>query len=471
MAALQALAVAFGSFRADDWTNLAHGHWALTPAGRLAVWTRLNPFTLYRPLVDYWHGTMLAVFGLHPRPMLAVMVLLFAFASALLYRFARERGAGRPAAALAAAAVWAQPNTYSWTTLWASNVTGSLMTLASLGVLIQHHRAVRHAERGRSPVPAQALMLALFVAGALCKEEIVLLPGALIVLEALRAPFRTAPARAVSRRGTLALLLLAGAYAYFRTHVLVTSGAGNRYQLTLGPHVFTNLRFFAMHLGAMPIVTGLLALLLLPAIRERATWRGPGAGEVKREALAALLWAAVALLLYLPIHGRPAYGYLYLPAFALAYGVARVLSHAAARARVSPATAARVVGGHAALAALLTAWGLLGVQWPRYGLLTRRAFATLDQAMPVPPRNALVVFVDPGAPETTAGRTIFNLIFDGATGDMLRLHYGRDDLRGLVVTDPATIPADAAIVFEARGGRLKRFPTAADTSTTPRSTP
>jgi hypothetical protein len=161
------------------------GRWAGAEGFR-AIWSGLNPFTLYRPLVDLWHGAMLAVFGLNATPMLVMMVLLLLAQTALLARLTRERGGNALAGALAAAAMWMQANTFTWTTQWVSNVTGSLLALFSLLALVQHHRAVRAASRGRSALPAMAAMLASFVAGALCKEEIVLLPAALAALELAR---------------------------------------------------------------------------------------------------------------------------------------------------------------------------------------------------------------------------------------------------------------------------------------------
>lgn len=461
-ALVQFAGAAIGSFRADDWINLERGLWATTPEGAREVWTRLNPFTLYRPLVDLWHGAMMRVFGLDAPPMLAMMVLLTIAQTFLLARLARERGGDRTAAAFAAAALWAQVNTYAWTTQWVSNVTGSLLALFSLLALVQHHRAVRAAARGRSPVPAIAAMALAFLAGALCKEEIVLLPAGLAALEWARRERLSERERRTALASWLTLSVVAAVYLYFRTQVLPTPQVGEtRYHLTIGPHILLSIAFFAVHLGALPALAWAVTRVAWPGAHAREVWETPEGRTARHEALAALVWSASATLLYLPISGRPAYGYYYLPAFAVALAVGRMLAHAAAHARPGRAGAAATLAAHFVLALALTATGLVLGEWHTYRARTLAVWATLDREWPSPPERARFVFLDSSGAETFVGRSIFNLVFDGATGSMLRLHYGRTDIDGRTMYGPeraslAALPDSVTAVYRTRLGSIER---------------
>lgn len=455
-----------GGFRADDWINLERGQWSWTAAGAHAVWTSLNPFTLYRPLVDLWHGLMLALFGLSAPPMMFVLAGVLLLQSVLLARLVRAHGGSRAIAALAAAAVWAQPNTYAWTTLWVSNATGALMATGALLALLLYTRAARALARGRGAALTLLAMSVVFVAGALCKEEIVLLPAAVIALEWPRWHSRTPAERRARAIAWGALVLITLAYTIFRTRVLVTPQAGeNRYHLRLGMHVLNNLRFFAMHLGAMPLGALLFARVLLPGAfapgaRDDAAW-----AQTRAAMLGGFGWAAAALLLYLPIAGRPAYGYLYIPAFGIAYAVAHGLAFAArAHARTRPArSAALPLAAHAALATALTITALAGIGWQRYPELAASVEATLRREQPAPPPHARLLFLDLGGEhETFAGRSLFNLIFDDASGSFLRLLYRRDDLDAVVLHGPAdrawSAPPGTVAVYRADHGRIFEVP-------------
>lgn len=456
---LQLLACTLGSLRADDWVNLERGRIVFSPEWR-TIWTTLNPFTLYRPLVDVWHGSMLALFGLEPRPMLAALVGVLLLQSVLLARIVRELGGSRETAALAALAVWVQANTYSWTTLWVSNVTGSLMTLFSLLTLWLMVRAVRIGAQGRGFAWSLAAIDLALIAAALCKEEAVLLPGIAMALAASR--WRHAPA--AERRTWMtvlgSVLAVAAAYALFRTQMLPTPQAGeNRYHLRLGAHVLRNLAFFAVHLGALPVVALAIARATLPMAfareaREQPEWRG-----ARDAMLAGLAWAAIACTLYLPISGRPAYGYLYAPAFGIAFAVGHGLGFAAlVQARLAQArSAVTPLVIHACLAIALTAFGLAANGWHRFGEIQREAVATLRRLEPAPPPGTLFVFLDPGRKETLSGRSLFSLVFDGTTASMLRLTYGRPDLQSKVVAaDTLEGPplSAGARVFRTRAGRI-----------------
>jgi hypothetical protein len=121
-----------------------------------------------------------------------------------------------------------------------------------------------------------------------------------------------------------------------------------------------------------------------------------------------------------------------------------------------------VLAVHGAIATVATAVGLALGQWHTFAPLTREAWATLDREWPAPPPRAHLVFLDPSGPETFVGRSVFNLIFDGATGSMLRLHYGRDDLRGSTMYGPlerslATLPDSTTAVYSTSRGRIERL--------------
>lgn len=459
---VQFAGAAIGSFRADDWTNLERGLWATTPEGARGIWTGLNPFTLYRPLVDLWHGAMMRCFGLDAAPMLAMMVLLTVAQTFLLARLVRERGGDRTAAVFAAAALWAQVNTYAWTTQWVSNVTGSLLALFTLLALVQHHRAVRAAARGRSPVPAIVAMALAFLAGALCKEEIVLLPAGLAALEWSRRERLGERERRAALASWLALSVVATGYLIFRTQVLPTPQVGEtRYHLTLGPHILLSIAFFAVHLGALPALAWAVTRIAWPEAHAREVWETPEGRLARREALAAFAWSASATLLYLPISGRPAYGYYYLPAFAVALAVGRMFAHAAAHARPGRIGAAAALATHFVLALALTTTGLVLGAWHTYRARTLAVWATLDREWPSPPARARFVFLDSSGAECFVGRSIFNLIFDGATGSMLRLHYRRADLEGRTMYGPehtslATLPDSVTAVYRTRLGSIER---------------
>ena len=458
--ALQLAGAWLGSFRADDWLNLEQGARALTPEGWRPTWTRLNAFTLYRPLVDLWHGALLRTFGLRSAPMMALLVALLGLHTFLLARLARARGASRETALLIAFAAWAQVNTYTWTTLWVSNATGSLMATFALLALLLHHRGVRLAGQGRLEAAgfATAGAAGAFLLGALCKEEIVLLVPALAVMELLRSE-RLRPSERHTSAGSIGLMAVACAgYLYFRTQILPTPQiGGSRYHLALGTHILKNLAFFTAHLGALPAVALLVSLVL-----ARGRRMGAAALQLPRESLVGAAWAVIATLLYLPIQGQPAYGYLYLPALAVAYAVGSALGALwPSGERGSPAPA--ILAAHALLALLLTSAGLVAIGWPRYRGLVAEIGQTLQRELPDPAPGAEMVFLDAGAPsETPRGRTLFNMVLDDATGSYLRLLYRREDVFGRVVHGAAAqagekLPPPAAAVFVARLGRIVRI--------------
>lgn len=463
MVIAQLAATTRGPFRADDWINLEQGMRAWSPAWR-DTWTQLNPFTLYRPLVDVWHGGMLRLFGLNARPMLAILVGLLVLQSWLLARLVRARGGSREVAVLAAAALWAQPNTFTWTTLWVSNVTGSLMTTFALLVLLLHHRAVRVTARGGSPAPTLAALTLAFLLGALCKEETVLLVPIVGVLELARWRRLNAAERRGAIVAFVVLAVVGVAYALFRTRVLPTPQEGaSRYHLTAGMHVLRNLGFYVVHLGALPAVALAISALLYPGIRRPESRSGPAWEMACEAAFAGVAWALVALALYLPIQGRPAYGYLYAPAMGIAYAVAHGLAWAAGRPADRRRSPVLPLAVHMGLALALTITGLVGIGWHRYRGLRRALIAVVHREMPNPAPGTHVLFLDLGRNETFSGRSLFNLVFDDATGPLLRIHHPDWRVETRVLHGEAAEQAArfgspwADVVFEARQGHIVRI--------------
>ncbi len=445
LCAAQGAASLLGSFRADDWINLERAATIWTASGAEAVWTTLNPFGLYRPLVDLWHGLWLRVFGLQAPPMMALLILNLLGQSLLLARLVRARGGSRETAALAAAALWAQPNAYSWSTLWVSNATGALLVTAALLTAVLHARATDRLSRGEGAGWTLAGMSAAFVLGALCKEDIVLLPAFLSVLEFARAPRVSSASRRASVSTTAALFALAAAYAAFRLVILPTPQEGtDRYHLRLGPHVLANAGFFALHLGALPGVALLLARLRMPAAFRTGAAPDPEVRAAFRESAAGFVWAAIAASLYLPISGRPSYGYLLAPAIGIAYGVAWGLAALAARADDDGRSPGRILWGHAMVALALTAAALHMIQWHRFGPLERAMVRDLAPRVAALPRGGHLAFADVGADETPAGRTIFNLIATSDPSAFARVALSRPDLTASTVEAPGAEPDSLA---------------------------
>lgn len=455
---LLAVAGTLGAFRADDWINLERGRLALSSEWR-GVWTGLNPFQLYRPLVDLYHGLMVRLFGLVPGWHLAALIALLLTHGLLLRRIVSLRGGPGP---LAGAAVAVQANTWAWTALWVSNATGSLMATFWLLTMLAHHVAVHRADREQPWARFVVLAPLGLLLAALCKEEAILLPAVLAAMEGSRWTGLSPGGRRAAAVSVVSIGVAAAGFAVFRLCVLPSQlGDGSYYGLTLGPRVLSNLAFFAMHLAPLPLLALIVSRFVYAGAWRREAWRGPEFSHARRGVVAGLAWAAIGITLYLPIGGH-GYGYLYLPAFGIALAVAHGL-HGAARAHGGGARAipsGAVLAMHAIVAFGLTAWGLSASGWPRYRALQREAFAVMDAALGTPPAGARVVFIDPVKTETLAGRSLFDLMFDDAAGSMLRLRYARADLdarviRGEAATRAIEHPPEATAVFLAREGRLK----------------
>lgn len=465
--ALQLAGASIGYFHADDWTNLNHARLLLTPRWA-EVWTGLNRFTFYRPIVDVYHAVLLRIAGLHATPHLIALITLLVLQSLLLGRLVRERG-GPPAAAwLAATAACVQLNAVTWTTLWPSNATGSLMTLFVLLAFVLHHRAVRGARRGAAALAPVALAT---LAALLCKEETALAALVLAWLEIVRWRDLSAGERRTAVASWLTLTGTIAAYAVFRLTALpIVRVHDPFYTVHLGLNWVKNLAWFAAHLGALPVTMVVLSRVAFPSAWAPAARRGEGWHAARREMLAGLGWAFLGIQVFLLMGGH-GYGYLYAPSFGIALAVGNGLAWASGTApagaadpgeRAAPGRAGRapwLLAVHGALAAAVSVAGLWAVAWPQYRPLMRGVFSEVDSLIPAPPESARVVVIDPYDRETPAHRSIVSFLFDDAPDDMLDVHFGRFDLRGVVIHPPLADsalrhPPQAYAVFLARRGRL-----------------
>lgn len=435
-------------FRGEDWWNIERGAGSLANIPSTLLGHGMPGF--YRPLPDLVTGVLYQWFGLTPGPYLAFQLLLFALDAALLASIVKLRGGNAEAAWIAVAALGVQVNTYSWTVFWFSYVTGTLVTTFVLLAVWFHHRAVARAERGRSPVPAAILAASATLLAATCKEEVVLIPAILAAIEAIRWP-RLGPA---ARRATVGAWIAIAApvvvYLAFRFAIHppeLGHGTTDQYRLHFGRNWISNLVFFGFHLVPFPFVMATLGWWSSRSPRAPAP-----AGATMTELAAGAAWTVLSIQLYLPMGGH-AYGLLYLPAFGVALGLAPWLA-------TVPRPALRLAT-YAGFAVLITAWGLASVGWPRYRGIARETFAALDRAAPTPRPGAQFVFLDPMERETLSGRSVFNMVFDGAAANMVRLHYRRPDLGARVVIGPAALdsaahPPVAEAVFLVRNGRMER---------------
>jgi hypothetical protein len=448
-------------FRAEDWLALALGNRALT-TGWHDVWTTLWFDSFYRPITDLYQAFMVGRFRMHPWPYFAALIVLFTLQTALLSRIARMRGSDRTVAWLTAAAAWTQVNAYVWSTLWMSNVGGVLAAQFLLLALIGHHLVVERRREGRSAAPGLALGIAAVAVGTLCKEDFIVLAPAIAWLEGCRW-WRLSP---VERRAALQSWLVLsgciGVYLAFRFLVMPTPQIpGQHFHLEFGMNWVRNLWFFLSHLLLLPAVLAILARVIYPAAWRREARTGDAWRRAREGMWAGFGWAAIAIQVYLPIRGH-GYGYLYGPAFAIAYATAHGLGWAAdAQRRTGGRTPSKVVplAVHWVLVTTFVAVGLVGNGWPRYHALADEAFATLDRALPNPRPGATVLFLDPCEKETLAGRSLFNMLVGGMTASIVRVHYGREDVIGLLIEGPPALeaakrPPPADLVLLARGGRL-----------------
>lgn len=336
------------------------------------------------------------------------------------------------------------------------------MVTAALATLVLHARVTRRLARGEAVGASLLAMSLTMVLGALCKEDIVLLPAIVVVLDAARAPRMSAAERRASMTAVGALLAIAAAYAAFRLLVLPTpQTGGGRYHLTLGLHVIRNAGFFALHLGALPLMAIALARVLFPAAFRAGAWSSAAWVGARRECLAGLVWAAIATALYLPISGRPAFGYLLPPALGIAYSVAHFLgASSAAQAEAGrPRSAVWALAVHALIAVGITAGALTSIGWHRFGALQRAMVTTLDGDRDRIPLGSHVGFIDAGVRETPSRRTLFNLIVSSDPTAFLHVALGRPDLTSEVRVIPGadTAPQDAGpgeAWYLARSGAL-----------------
>jgi hypothetical protein len=453
---LTSAAAWFGAFRAEDWLALELGDAGITERWR-EVWTTLWHDAFYRPVTDTYQAVMFGIARQRIWPYLMALILLFALHTWMLARIARLRGAPSELAWLVAAAAWAQVNAYAWTTLWMSNVGGSLAATFTLAALLFHHRIVVGATRGQRRAGSRVLAVLAVALGTLSKEEIVTLPAVLAWLEAMRWRRLDPDTRRAALTSWATLTLVVGVYVAFRLLVMPSDARGT---LRLGSNWPINLAFFTLHLGPLPLVALIGSRVLFPAAWRPEARRTPGWNDAWRGMAAGFGWTLIAVQVFLPFqtHG---YGYLYTTSFGVALAVAYALHWAAGMQAASDRapSGATVLVAHWLLMLGLVAIGLIAAGWPRYRSIEREAFAVMDRVMPDPPRGATILFLDPDLPETMTGRSLFNMVFDGVPGSVVRGHYRRNDLAGDLIRGPAAWeaarrPPPADLVLFARQGRL-----------------
>jgi hypothetical protein len=479
MAALWA-ASAFAYFRAEDWLALDLGDRALH-SGWHDVWTTLWFDDFYRPLTDLYQASMVGRFGLHAWPYFAALIAMFTAHTALIAWIVRMRGSDRTGAWLAAAAAWSQVNTYAWTALWMSNVGGSLAAGFLLLALAAHHVAVRRAAEGRS----SALPMAMGVLAVACRQSV---QGRLHRrrvcwrAEGVRWPALTAAERRAVVRSWIAISGAVGLYVLFRLIFMPSPQmVGHYFRLSFGTNWLRNASFFALHLGALPLAALVVSRVLYPAAWRPEARAGDAWPPARTHVLAGLGWTAIAMQVYLPIAGH-GYGYLYAPAFGIAYAVSQGLAWAAqvqreargeARVRLGAMT---VIAAWWFVAAVAVGVGLVGNGWPRYRTVARETFATLDRALPVPRPGDRILFLDPERRETLAGRSLFDRVFRPLPQALNNVHYRDSTVVGSLIRGPEALvaaarPPAAEVVLLARDGRLTILRAPSDSARAGRASP
>ncbi|MBL8700318.1 MAG: glycosyltransferase family 39 protein [Alphaproteobacteria bacterium] len=193
-----------GGFHFDDLPNIV-----LDPAtaGGAALAERLaNGF---RPLLRLSYALDHALWGFDAAGFLATNLVLHAVTVLLVWRLACRRLA-EPAAALAAAAIFALQPAHGAVVAWSSGRSTGLSTLLLVAALLAHERAVRRPGASR-----QAPALLLMAVACLAKEVALVFPLVVLLWETTRAEF---PGwRTALRRATPSIILagLGGAAMLF----------------------------------------------------------------------------------------------------------------------------------------------------------------------------------------------------------------------------------------------------------------
>ncbi|HYM80684.1 MAG TPA: tetratricopeptide repeat protein [Candidatus Limnocylindria bacterium] len=263
---------------------------------------------------DVYMGAALARFGADPAPYHLLNWLGHGLNAALVFALARALGAGRPGAALAAGLFGASrlylPALFQAVGLGElAALTGTI--LAMLLVLRDH------------PL-ARAAALPIFAAALLLKENVALLPAALLVATG-RAESLTARARRFAP-----LLILGVAYFVVLTlgHARSGGARGDAYDVGLGINLFHNLMTYldwsadlrrslpdlktVIDTNAWRVGLWVAAALVAVAVLSARRTRLPAFG---------LAWFGLVLLPVLPLlHHTYAY-YLYAPVAGLAIGL------------------------------------------------------------------------------------------------------------------------------------------------------
>ncbi|HVP39622.1 MAG TPA: hypothetical protein VMS93_10610 [Candidatus Saccharimonadales bacterium] len=193
-----------------------------------------NPVSAWRFLSGpAYFGLTAALFDTHPLPYHLVNWLLHGLNVALLFAFARARGAGPPAAGLAAGLFGA--TRLSISAVYPATGVGELLALGlALGALLAVGGGASGPAAG-GPRPARlALGVGLFAAALLCKENVLALPLVLLLPEL----GGEALARRLRRAGPLLVPGVALAAYLALSQVRAGSLGGRAYAMGFGANLF-----------------------------------------------------------------------------------------------------------------------------------------------------------------------------------------------------------------------------------------
>ena len=384
----------------------------------------------YRPLVTASFAMDRAIWNLDPRGYALTNLVLLIADAGLLFLFARRLRVP-PAAALFAVAVWAfNFHGINMALLWISGRTALLMLVFALASALAVLRGSR--------IAAGVLTLCAM----LCKEEAVMLPPLLTIVDGWHRSAEHASLRVVMLR-SWPLWVAAAGYAVLREQsgAFGISNAPSYYQLTLDPG--TLLRNVAEYLdrGATTAVLSTIALWI--AVPNAGALTDEERGVVR---IGALWFAAMyAITVFVPVRSS-------LYAVAPSIGSALVVAAFAARAartaspRFARASAALIV----AIALLVPVYRMRNHGLVEPADLATRSLAVIQDAARVMPHVAAITLVDdPNEPVTLDAA--FGALFPEA------VHlFVAPRVQGTLTSTPASglPPPDDSLVFALRDGRL-----------------
>ena len=385
----------------------------------------------YRPLVTLSFAVDRGIWHLDPRGYAVTNLMLLAADAVLLFALARRLSLS-PAVALFAVTVWLfNFHGINMALLWISGRTALLLCLFSLGA------ALAWTERRR------AIAALLTLAAMLCKEEALLLPALLVLIDVYSPdigvqapPLKPAIRRAWPLWATAAIYLLvrahSGAFGPF--------DAPPYYQLTAHPRIVTKNATEYLDRGATwAAVSALLMFLVAP--------RGLSLNDDERRVVRfGVLWfgCMFAITVFVPTRSSL---YAVAPSMGSALAAASFASRAerANRNRFTLVSAALI----AVIALLIPVYRLRNRGLVEPGDLSAQAMSEVQRAARADPQLREMVFVDvAGAPVTLEDA------FGGLIPEAIHL-FVSPDVR-VDVRDVADRLDDGPnrLVFELRRGRL-----------------